>query len=88
VNNFSAEIADASRYPDIRLFTVGEQWSSRPQYDINDTGEDWTRPNRGLKMLDLGLYFDTPTISHKFCSMLSIINRLNIAKGIAKFRDN
>lgn len=46
--NFSAEIADAVNYPDIRLFTVAQKWSATELYELPEVEEDWTRPNKGM----------------------------------------
>ncbi|KAL4233525.1 hypothetical protein ACF0H5_008206 [Mactra antiquata] len=46
VFNFSAEIADAQRYPNIRLFTAAQKWSKKSEYDLLQVEQYWTRPNR------------------------------------------
>ena len=36
----------------------------------------------------LGLYLNTLTINHKFCSMLSILNELTLKKELPNFMTN
>ncbi|CAG2212539.1 SIAE [Mytilus edulis] len=44
--NATEEIADAVNYPDIRIFTVGMEFSSVPLSDLRSVMETWSLPNK------------------------------------------